>query len=81
MAAAGTAIGIINIGPFLTPAVLQPLFGRVLDLGWQGAILEGARVYPVEAYHQAFLLILSVAAIGAVGAYFIKETRCRNLAT
>ena len=81
VAAAGTAIGIINIGPFLTPAVLQPLFGRVLDLSWQGVILEGARVYPVEGYHQAFLLICGVAAVGAVGAYFIKETRCRNLAT
>jgi sugar phosphate permease len=78
-AAVGMVIGVVNMGPFITPAILQPLFGRVLDLGWQGAMLEGARVYPVEAYHQAFLLICGVAAIGAVSAFFIKETRCRNL--
>jgi sugar phosphate permease len=81
LAAAGLAMGFVNIGPFLTPAVLQPLFGRVLDLGWQGAILEGARAYPVEAYHQAFLLICGVAALSAIGAFLLKETYCRNVVT
>jgi len=77
----GMAMGVVNIGPFLTPAVLQPIFGRVLDLGWQGAVLEGARVYPMEAFHSAFLLICGVAVISAVGAFLVKETRCRNLVT
>ena len=77
----GMAMGVVNIGPFLTPAVLQPLFGRILDLGWQGAVFEGARVYPMEAFHSAFLLICGVAAISAVGAFLVKETRCRNLVT
>ncbi|MDP2930899.1 MAG: MFS transporter [Chloroflexota bacterium] len=77
--AAGTAIGVVNISPFLTPAILQPLFGWVLDLGWQGATVEGARIYPLAAFHTAFLLICATAAIATVGAFFIKETRCRNL--
>ena len=81
LAASGLAMGLVNVGPFLTPAILQPLFGRVLDLGWQGVVLEGARVYPMEAYHLAFLLICGVAAIPAVGAFLMKETRCRNLVT
>lgn len=81
LAASGLAMGLVNMAPFLTPAVLQPLFGRVLDLGWQGAVFEGARVYPVEAFHSAFLLICGVAAISAVGAFLLKETRCRNLVT
>ena len=77
--ASGMAIGVVNMSPFLAPAVLQPLFGRVLDLGWQGAVFEGVRVYPMETYHRAFLLLCGVAAIGAVSAFFIKETRFRNL--
>ena len=77
----GMAMGVVNIGPFLTPAVLQPLFGRLLDLGWQGAVFGGARVYPVEAFHSAFLLICGVAVISGVGAFLLKETRCRNLVT
>ncbi len=79
LAAAGLAMGLVNIGPFLTPAVLQPLFGRMLDLGWQGAIVAGARVYPASAFHSAFLMISGVAAISVLGAFLMKETRCRNL--
>ena len=75
----GMAIGVLNMGPFLTPAILQPLFGRILDLGWQGAIVEGARVYPMEAFHSALLLICAAAAISALGAFLVKETKCRNL--
>jgi sugar phosphate permease len=78
-AASGLAMGFVNIGPFLTTAILQPLFGRVLDLGWQGAFLEGARSYPVEAYHQAFLLLCGAAAISAIGGFLVKETYCRDL--
>lgn len=78
-AASGIALGVTNIGPFLFTGLLQPLFGRILDLGWQGAFLEGARAYPMEAFHSGFVLICGVAVIATVGAFLLKETRCRNL--
>ena len=76
---AGLTLGFVNVGPFLTPAILQPLFGMVLDHGWQGAISQGARVYPVAAFHTALLLICGVAALCWIGALTMKETRCRDL--
>ncbi len=75
----GIALGFVNLGSFLTTAILQPLFGRALDLGWQGVMVEGAKVYPVQAYHQGFILICVAAVISLIGAFLTKETRCRNV--
>jgi len=41
----GMALGLVNMSIFLAAAVLQIVFGQMLDLGWQGAMLEGARIY------------------------------------
>ncbi len=79
--ASGIALGVVNMGPFLFTGVLQPLFGKILDMGWQGVFLGGARAYPVEAFHTGFILISGVAAIAAIAALLLKETRCRNLIT
>ena len=75
----GIALGFVNLGAFLATAILQPLFGRALDLEWQGVMVEGAKVYPVQAYHQGFILICVVAVISLIGAFLTKETRCRNV--
>ena len=79
--ASGIALGVLNMGPFICAGILQPIFGKILDLGWQGAFLEGARAYPVEVFHSGFALISAVAAIATLGAFLTKETKCRNLVT
>lgn len=80
-AASGIALGVVNMGPFLCTGILQPLFGKILDLGWQGEFLAGARAYPIEAFHTGFILICGVATIAVIGAWLLKETRCRNVVT
>lgn len=59
----GLVTALVNLGVFLGMAVLQPLFGFVLDQGWQGAFFEGARLYPASAYRLGFLLSLLFALI------------------
>lgn len=78
-AVAGMAMGLTNTGVFLGSAVLQLLFGYVLDSGWQGAMVEGARVYPLGAYQTGFILCLVAVLVGTVGASLLKETRCQNI--
>lgn len=56
----GLATGIANIGGFLGGAVMQFLFGYILDLNWQGTVVNGLRIYPVEAYQSAFLVTAGV---------------------
>ena len=73
----GIAAGFTNSGPFVGAALMQPIFGWVLDLHWQGAVENGVKVYPGEAWQSAFWLCAAVLAVGLALSLFIKETRCR----
>ena len=75
----GIAMGFTNVGGFIGVALLQPLFGYALDLNWQGAMVAGARVYPLSAYQSGFMLCLVVTLICLIASLLIKETRCRNI--
>jgi ABC-type dipeptide/oligopeptide/nickel transport system permease component len=79
-AISGMSMGLVNIGPFLTAAVLQVVFGIVLDWQWEGAVSEGVRVYGVEAFRAGILTILLGSLAYVAGALTLKETHCRDLA-
>lgn len=78
-ALSGMATGVVNTGVFLAVAVLQPLLGWVLDLGWEGALREGARVYPPGAYQWALGLLFGVGVAGFLGALALRETHGRHV--
>jgi sugar phosphate permease len=70
---AGTAIGLINLFPFLGGAILQPLLGYFLER--QGGM---GNAFTLAGYQQAFL-ILFFAGVATFGAsLFIKETMVRE---
>jgi sugar phosphate permease len=76
----GIAAGLVNAGPFLGAALVQPLFGVMLDLRWQGAIEQGVKVYPLEAFQLAFFMCAGLLAIATAAAFCVKETGCVNIA-
>ena len=55
--------------------VMQPLVGVVLDRHWKGAMLDGARVYDLEAYQRGFALMLAWAAAALAALAFVRENR------
>jgi sugar phosphate permease len=71
----GSVTAAVNLGVFLGLAILQPLFGYVLDLGWEGLLISGARIYPLQAYKTGFLvsLLFAVMALFAALAYRDKK--------
>jgi len=75
----GMAMGLVNLSMFLSTAVLQMVFGNVLDLGWQGVVLEGVRIYPLAAFQSGFILLCIGALAYLIGALLLKETRCRDI--
>ncbi len=75
----GMSTSIANIGGFLAGALLQPLVGWVMDLGWKGAMLNGSRFYEVDAWRNGVLVVALCALMGAIGSWWIHETRCRNV--
>ncbi len=75
----GMATSVVNVGVFLGPSILQPLVGWVMDRGWQGAMLDGARLYSAADYRGGLALMAVFAALGALSAFFVRETGCRNV--
>jgi len=76
---AGTAVAVANMGGFLGAALTQKYVGRVLDAGWTGAMVEGARVYPAAAYAGAFKVCAVFVLMAAGLSLLLRETRGRNI--
>ncbi len=76
---AGSAVAVTNLGGFVGAALTQGPVGAVLDAGWTGALVEGARVYPVASYRGAFGICVLFVLTGAVISLLLKETRGENV--
>ncbi len=77
---AGATLGFINTFVMASGAIFQPLIGWLLDLGWDGTIEAGVRIYSVPTYQTAFLTIIISAAVALLMGLAMGETHCRNVA-
>lgn len=75
----GITVGVVNSGPFVGAALMQPIFGWVLDQNWQGTIEQGVKIYPLTAYQSAFWFCIVIVIIGLIFTLLIKETRCSSM--
>ena len=75
---AATAIGFMNSFDAALGALTDPLIGKFLDLGWTGKMLDGARVFSVDNYHNAMLVIPFYLFVSLILLFFIKETYCEQ---
>ncbi len=76
---AATAMGLVNLLNMGTAAAFQPLLGWLLDLNWDGRLVEGARIYSVGTFRIAFLSMVVLGVAGIVAALLVRETHCRPL--
>lgn len=74
---AATAIGFMNAFDALLGAFSDPLTGKFLDLGWDGKLVEGARIFSVSGYQAAFLTLPIYLIISLLTLTRIKETYCK----
>ncbi len=70
----GTAIGMVNALVTGAGALFQPTIGWLLDLGWDGALVDGARVYAVGAYNLAFSVLVVGCTVGILCAVAVRES-------
>lgn len=74
---AGTALSVTNMLVMIGGVIFQPLIGHLLDLGWDGSMLAGVRVFNAHDFKVA-LCILPCAMLGSViGGLLLKETYCQ----
>jgi predicted MFS family arabinose efflux permease len=77
-ALAGTGTGVVNMGSMGGGMILQPAVGWLLDLHWGGTILDGVRIYGLDAYRWGFVPIAAFALMAVLAGFFAVETRCRQ---
>ncbi len=70
----GTAIGMVNALVTGAGALFQPMIGWLLDLGWDGLMVDGARVYAIGAYNLAFGVLVAGCIVGILSAFFVGES-------
>ena len=73
----GTAIGMVNALVTGAGALFQPMIGWLLDLSWEGVLVDGARVYAVGAYNLAFSVLVAGCVIGILCAAAMRESSGR----
>ena len=77
--ASGTSIGFINMFNAICGALFEPLIGKLLDLGWDHKMVDGARVFSVSNYHHALIALPVSMLIALLLQFFIRETYCKPL--
>lgn len=74
-----TSLGLMNMCIVGSGAVMQPLIGWLLDLGWSGEMVDGARIYSASGYTNAFISLLALNLAAFVAGLFLRETRCKQI--
>lgn len=74
---AGTAIALTNMFVMLGGVFFQPIVGVLLDMGWDGAMVNGIHAYSVTTYKWALSVLPVGVLLAAVVSLFVKETHCK----
>lgn len=74
---AATAVGFMNAFDALFGAFSDPLTGKFLDMGWNGAMEGGARIFPTEIYKMALTTLPVYLFLAIICMFFIKDTYCK----
>ncbi len=74
-----SAIGIASVLIMGGGAVFEPLFGWLLNLGWDHTMQGEMAIYSAADFHRALLILPITMIISIVLTFFLRETHCRQL--
>ncbi len=77
----GMALAFVNMAVMGSGALFQPLVGLLLDRHWDGALLDGARVYSAAAYQSALSVLVLFLGAGLVLCFAAREALATTGAT
>lgn len=76
---AGAALGFVNMFVVGSGALFQPLLGYVLDMTWDGTLLDGTPFYGTDSYGAALSTFLVTYTLAFIACILLRETHCRQL--
>lgn len=78
-ALSGMALSLVNMGVFSGAAVVQPLFGWILDKFWDGKLQGDVRIYAIDNYRYAMFLMVALGLLAVFSAIWVRETHGKNI--
>lgn len=75
----GTSLGFVSLLIMGGAAVAQVLFGKLLDMNWDGVIVNSERIYSISAYNKAMWMFPIAMGIGLLASLLMKETYCKGV--
>lgn len=81
IALTGTAVSVCSVLIMSSGFIFQPLFGWMMALHWDGAVVNGAPVYSAHDFQNAMLIMPIGFMIGLIVAFLVKETYCKSQVT
>jgi len=74
-----TSLGFMNTMNQISPIFLGPFIGYLLDLNWNGTLVDHARVYTLENYRMALGILPACVIVAMIFLPFVRETYCRRV--
>lgn len=71
----GLISGVVNTAAMLSGSILQPLLGKILDMSWNGYVVDGLPYYDLSCYKAGFYLVSALLAVSIFIPMFIHETK------
>ncbi|SDV99815.1 Sugar phosphate permease [Marininema mesophilum] len=75
----GMALAFLNAGIFLGVALLQSIFGWIMDISSNGNVVNGEPQYVFHDYIGGLLLFAAVSFVGVISSLYVTETHCQSL--
>lgn len=75
----GIATSVVNFAGFSISAIMSVLVGGVLDLTWDGGMLNQVPIYSQASFRWAFTLLFAFYATGLVGSFFFYEPQAKSV--
>lgn len=73
-----TCVSVVSLTTIGGGAVFEPVFGKLMDMHWNGVMENGVPVYTSGDFHFAMWLFPIGFAVSFIAALFIKETHCKK---
>ena len=73
------AVSVISFSCVAGGAIFQPLTGWLMDMHWDGAMLNGVPVYTAADYHFGFIVLPIGYIVALITAFLIRETFCKSI--
>lgn len=73
-----TAVSVASVSIMVSGAIVQPLFGWLMELHWDHSVVNGVPIYNAHDFLNAMMIMPIAFIIGLVIAWLMKETFCKS---